>query len=154
MEYVWFSVGFFLIHLGAYVIAGVLNQQLLSKELYGGEHALFAPFFRNMDDPAEARRSGRLMVPAQLTRALLMSVVLYPILGSLGELPYGLRFAFLAGLMFVYADFASATPFSNNIEGIVYLKPKFTTRDVFLRIQSEAVVYSLLFGAIAAWLLF
>lgn len=154
MEYVWFSLGFFLIHLAAYAVAGALNQNLLTRDLYGGEQALFSPFFRDMEDRAEAQRVARLMVPAQLARAVAMSVVLYPILGALGELPYGLRFAFLTGLMFVYADFASATPFSNNIEGIVYLKPKFTTRDVFLRIQSEAVVYSLLFGAIAAWLLF
>lgn len=62
--------------------------------------------------------------------------------------------AFLAGLMFVYTDLASATPFSNNIEGLVYLKRRFTTRDVFWRIQAEAVMYSVLFGAFAAWLLF
>lgn len=154
MRYVWFSLGFFLIHLGAYVIAGVSNQQWLSKDLYGGERALFAPFFRDMSDPAEQRRSGRLMVPAQLLRALLMSVVLYPLLDPIGRLPYGGRFAFLAGLMFVYADLAAATPFSNNIEGLIYLKPELTTRDVFLRVGSEAVVYSLLFGAVAAWLLF
>ncbi len=154
MEYVWFSLGFFLIHLGAYVVAGVLNQQLLSKELYGGEQALYAPFFRNMEDPEEQRRSGRLMIPAQLARALLMSVVLYPVLDALGDLSYGLRFGFLAGLMFVYADLAAATPFSNNIEGLVYLKPRFTMPEVFWRIQSEAIVYSLLFGAVAAWLLF
>lgn len=154
MGYVWFSLGFFLIHLGAYVLAGATNQQLLTKGLYGGEGALFAPFLRDMEDPAEARRSGKLMVPAQLARAVPMSIVLYPVLGALGEMPYGVRFAFLAGLMFVYADLASATPFVNNIEGIVYLKPRFITREVFLKIQAEAVVYSLVFGSVAAWLLF
>jgi hypothetical protein len=154
MSYLWFSAGFFLIHLGAYVVAGVLNQQLVSRDLYGGEDALFAPFFRNADDAVERRRQARLMVLAQLVRALLMSVVLYPLLGPIGDLSFGLRFAFLGGLMFVYADLASATPFANNIEGIVYLKPRLTTWDVFWRIQSEAVVYSLLFGGFAAWLLF
>lgn len=48
-----------------------------------------------MEDPAEARRSARLMVPAQLARVLLTSVVLYAILQLLSELSYGLRFAFL-----------------------------------------------------------
>jgi hypothetical protein len=154
VEYVWFSLGFFLIHLGAYAVAGALNQQLLTKHLYGGEDALLAPFFRDMEDPEERRRSGRLMVPAQLVRALLMSVVLFPVLGAIGDLSYGVRFAFLAGLMFVYADVAAATPFSNNIEGRVYLQARFTSWDAFWRIQSEAVVYSLLFGGVAAWLLF
>jgi hypothetical protein len=154
MDYVWFSLGFFLIHLGAYAVVGALNQQLLTKHLYGGEGALLAPFFRDMEDPEERSRSGRLMVPAQLVRALLMSVVLYPVLGALGDLSYGVRFAFLAGLMFVYADLAAATPFSNNVEGLVYLKARFTAWGVFWRIQSEAVAYSLLFGSLAAWLLF
>lgn len=154
MRYVGFTLGFFAIHLVAYVVAGVLNQQLVSKHIYGGGQALFAGFFRDMDDPDERRRSGRVMVPAQLVRALLMSVVLYPLLGPIGELSYGLRFAVLTGLMFVYTDLASATPFSNNIEGLVYLQPRLTTWDAFWRIQSEAVVYSVLFGGFAAWLLF
>jgi hypothetical protein len=64
------------------------------------------------------------------------------------------RFAVLAGLMFVCADRASATPFVNNIEGLVYLEPRFTSPQVFWRIQVEAVMYSVLFGALAAWLLF
>jgi hypothetical protein len=154
MEYIWFSLGFFAIHLGSYVAAGVVNQQLLSKQYYGGDEPLFAPFFRNMEEPAERRRQGKLMIPAQLVRALLMSIVLYPLLGPLGDLSGGVRFAVLAGLMFVYADLASATPFVNNIEGLVYLKPRFTSPQVFWRIQVEAVMYSVLFGVLAAWLLF
>lgn len=56
--------------------------------------------------------------------------------------------------MFVYADLASTTPFSNNIEGLVHLGPELTPWDVFLRIHAGAVVYSVLFGSVAAWLLF
>ena len=154
MEYVWFTVGFFLIHLVCYVVAGVLNQQLLTKHVYNGPDAVLAPMFRDMDDPEERRRQGRLMVPAQLVRAVLMSVVLYPLLGPLAELSFGVRFGVLAGLMLVYADIASATPFSNNVEGLVYLKERFTRWDTFWRIQSEALVYSVMFGALASWLLF
>ncbi|MFP4634992.1 MAG: hypothetical protein ACLFRD_03950 [Nitriliruptoraceae bacterium] len=154
MEYVGFSLGFLVIHLIAYVVAGVLNQQLLTKDLYGGEGALLTAFMRDMDDPTERQRSGRVMLPAQFVRAVLMSAVLYPVLDALSAMPYGLRFAFLAGLMFVYADLAAATPFSNNIEGLVYLQPRFVRPDVFWRIQSEAIVYALLFGGVAAWLLF
>lgn len=74
MEYVWLSGGFFLIHLGAYVVAGVLNQQLVSRDLHG--------------------------------------------------------------------------------RGLVYLQPRYTRWTVFWNVQSEAVVYSALFGGLAAWLLF
>jgi hypothetical protein len=153
-RYVWFSLGFFVIHLVAYVVAGVLNQRLLSKEIYGGEDPLFEPFFRNVEEPPERIRQGKVMVPAQLARAVLMSIVLYPLLPAIGDLPFGTRFAFLTGLMFVYADLAAATPFANNIEGLVYLEPRFTTWDVFWRIQAEAITYSLLFGSAGASLLF
>lgn len=94
------------------------------------------------------------MLPAQLLRALLMSVVLYPVLDALGELAYPARFAVLGGLMLVYADIASACPFPNTIEGLVYLRERFVNAGAFWRLQSEAVIYSVLFGGLAAWLLF
>lgn len=53
------------------------------------------------------------MLPAQLVRGALLSVVLYPILTPLTELSFGTRFGFLSGLMFVYTDLAAATPFPN-----------------------------------------
>jgi hypothetical protein len=77
--------------------------------------------------------------------------VLYPLLGPIGDLSFGVRFAFLSGLMFVYTDLAAATPFANNVEGLVYLQPRYTRWAVFWKVQSEAVVYSLLFGVFAAW---
>ncbi len=83
-----------------------------------------------------------------------MSIVLYPILEPLGDLPFGLRFAFLGGLMLVYADLASAVPFSNTIEGLVYMKKPFVRKDVFWTIESEAILYSLIFGFFSSWLLF
>ncbi|MDP3968513.1 MAG: hypothetical protein Q8Q02_09535 [Nocardioides sp.] len=153
MDYVWFSLGFVLIHLGAYVAAGVVSLRF-TRDLYTGDRALFAPFLRDVDVPEEKARQGVLMWPAQLARGLLMSVVLYPILEPLAELSLAARFGFLATLMFVYADLAAATPFSNNIEGLVYMKRKFIRSDVFWRIQSEAIIYSALFGGVAAWTLF
>jgi hypothetical protein len=56
--------------------------------------------------------------------------------------------------MFVYSDLAAATPFPNTIEGLVFLRKRFITPDAFFRIQSEAILYSLLFGGFATWLLF
>ena len=153
MEYVWFSLGFVAIHLGVYIVAGALTLQF-TKDLYTGDNALFTPFLRDVQVPEEKTRQGIVIWPAQLARGLLMSIVLYPILGPLAELSPGARFGFLAALMFVYTDLAAATPFSNNIEGLVYLKKRFTRPDAFWRIQSEAILYSTLFGALATWTLF
>jgi hypothetical protein len=153
VEYVWFSLGFVAIHLSAYIAAGALTLQF-TKDLYTGDSALFASFLRDVGAPAEKTRQGLVMWPAQLARGLLMSIVLYPILGPLAELSLAARFGFLAALMLVYTDVAAATPFSNNIEGLVYMKRKFVRPNVFWRIQSEALVYSTVFGGLAAWTLF
>jgi hypothetical protein len=153
VRYVWFSLGFFVVHLGAYVVAGVLTQ-MWSKDIYHGRDALLHPVLRDVSEEAERQRQGRLMLPAQLLRAVLMSVVLYPLLDALGAFAYPTRAAVLGGLMLVYADIASASPFPNTIEGLVYLRARFVTASAFWRLQSEAVIYSVLFGASAAWLLF
>jgi hypothetical protein len=107
-----------------------------------------------MEDKNESLRVSKLMIPSQLIRALLMSVVLYPILPYLIQLPFGVQFMFMASLMFIYADFASAIPFSNTIEGVLYLKKEFVEKKVFWTIQLEAIIYSLLFGLLSALFLF
>jgi hypothetical protein len=121
--------------------------------IYGGEERR-VDFVRDMTIPEESTRIGLVFLPAQLARGVLMAIVLLPLLGAIGDLTYGVRVAFLAGLMFVYADLASAVPFPNTIEGLVYLKEEYVSADVFLTVQFEAVVYSLLFGLAAGRFLF
>lgn len=150
--YLTFSLLFIIIHLVCYVIAGVVDLQL-ARKVYVGKNRLFQSFFRNMEDERESRRIAQLLIPAQFIRAILMSFVLYPILPFLKDLSFGIQFVFMSSLMFVYADFASAIPFSNTIEGIVYLKKEFVKKSVFWTIQLEAIIYSLLFGWLSAWLL-
>lgn len=152
MDYVFFSLFFFLIHLLCYVIAGLVDLQF-SRRLYSGKGRLYESFMRDTEDLAESTRIAKLLVPAQFIRAVLMSLVLYPILPYLRELTNGVQFIFMASLMFVYADFASAVPFSNTIEGLVYMKKEFVRKRVFLIIQLEAIFYSLLFGLLSAWFL-
>jgi len=107
-----------------------------------------------MSDPKEAAKVNIKIIPIQLIRAIFMSVVLYPVIGRLAELSFGLRFAFMGGLMFVYADFCSSIPFSNTLEGLIYMKSEFTKTKIFWTIQMEAIIYSIIFGVSASWLLF
>jgi hypothetical protein len=152
MEYIKFSLLFMLVHTGAYFIAGMLAYRI-SRDLYHGENRLL-DFLKDMSDPAENARVAKLTFPLQLARGLVLSIVLYPILGLLGDLSYALRFVFLAGLMFVYTDFASAVPFPHNIEGVIYMKERYLKKSAFWKLQSEMIVFSLLFGAVAAWIVF
>jgi hypothetical protein len=150
--YIFFSLLFFVIHFVSYTLAGIIDLQL-AKRMYSGKNRLFKSFFRDMDDKKESQRIAKLMIPSQFIRAVLMSMVLYPVLPFLENLSFGMQFIFMFSLMFIYADFASAIPFSNTIEGLVYLKREFVEKRVFWTIQLEAILYSLMFGLLAAWLL-
>lgn len=152
MEYIKFSLLFMLVHTGAYFIAGMLAYRI-SRDLYHGENRLL-DFLKDMADPAENARVAKLTLPLQLVRGLVLSLVLYPILGLLGDLSYPLRFVFLAGLMFVYTDFASAVPFPHNVEGVIYMKERYLKKSAFWKLQFEMIVFSLLFGLVSSWLLF
>ncbi|NHN49257.1 hypothetical protein G9464_16900 [Halostella sp. JP-L12] len=147
-----FVAGFTIIHTIAYTVAGMIELQF-ADYIYGEEERR-VDFVRDMTIPEESRRIGLVFLPAQLVRGVLMAIVLLPLLNAMGELTYVIRVTFLAGLMFVYADLASAVPFPNTIEGLVYLEKEYISRDAFLTIQFEAVMYSLLFGLTAGWILF
>jgi hypothetical protein len=83
-----------------------------------------------------------------------MSIVLFPILGLLGDLNFFLRFLFLGGLMLVFTDMASASPFTHNIEGFVYLQPKYLRKKAIVKLYLEMLIYSVIFGLLAGWFLF
>ncbi len=153
MQYLVFSGLFIAAHIVAYMVAGAVTFQLYYKPIHGGKGALYEDFLRDTEDPKEKQRIGLLLLPTQVARGLLMSLVLYPVLGYLGGLSFGVQLAFLGGLMFVYTDFCSAVPFSNTLEGVVYMKPRFI-REAFLKTQVESVLYSVLMGLAGALFLF
>lgn len=149
LYYLQFSLIFFILHFFCYNIAGVIDFHLAQK-MYVGKERLYKSFFRDMNDKKEKMRIAKLLIPSQFIRAILMSLVLYPILPFLNQLSFELKFIFMSSLMFVFTDLASAIPFSNTIEGLVYLKKEFVEKKVFWIIQLEAIIYSLLFGLLSA----
>jgi hypothetical protein len=152
MNFLLFSLGFVVIHTAAYIIAGVFALRV-SKDLYEGENRLL-DFIRDTAVPADSKHLAKWLIPSQVMRGLLLSIVFYPILGALGDLSFGLRFAFMGSLMFIYMDIGSAVPFIANIEGFVYFKERYLKKENIWKMQFEMVVYSLLFGFFASWLLF
>ena len=151
-DYGLFVAGFTLVHGLAYTLAGVVDLQI-ADFVYRGQDR-HVDFLRDVNDPDERSHVSRTFLPAQILRGALMAIVLLPLLGPIGDLDPVVRVAFLGGLMFVYADLASAVPFPNTIEGLVYLRAEYLSRDAFLAIQFEALVYSVLFAVPAALLLF
>lgn len=151
MEYLVFSFWFMLIHTTAYTLAGMLAL-CISKDIYEGKSRLM-DYLRDMSVEDESRHVQKWFIPSQLLRGLLMSVVLYPVLAPLGEMDFGLRFAFLAGLMFVYTHLACAAPCPDNIEGFVYMKEHFFKKSAFLKFQFEMIIYSLILGFVTSYFL-
>ena len=135
----------------AYTVAGALILKV-SKRIYEGKCRMM-DYVRDMSDQNESRHVQRWFLPAQLVRGLLLSVVLYPVLSPMGEMDFGTRFAFLADLMFIYTHIACAAPCADNIEGFVYMKPRYFVRTAFFKYQLEMLVYSALFAAAGAGLL-
>ncbi|MFW6174070.1 MAG: hypothetical protein ACOC5T_10025 [Elusimicrobiota bacterium] len=152
MQYLTFSLWFTLIHTIAYIAAGAIALKI-SKDLYEEKERLL-DFLRNMSDKGESKHVQKWFIPAQILRGLILSIVLYPIIGFLGEMSFTIRFLFLAGLLFFYTDFASAIPFNNNIEGFVYMKPKYLKKESFWKLYLETAIYSIMVGGFAGGLLF
>ncbi len=152
MEYLFFSLWFFLIHIISYMIAGMLALRI-SKDLYEGKSRLM-DYHRDMSNHGESKHVHIWFIPGQILRGLLLSIILYPVIGPLGELAFVMRYAFFAGLMFVYTHLACAAPCPDNIEGFVYMKKRYITKSSFFKFQFEMVTYSLLFGFLASNFLF
>lgn len=152
MKYLIFSLGFAFFHILAYTIAGAIALNF-SKDIYEEQNRL-VDFLRDMSDEVNKNYVAKWFLPAQILRGLLMSIVLYPIVGLLGDLNFLLRFLFLAGLMLVFTDMASASPFTHNIEGFVYLKPKYLRKKAVVKLYLEMIIYSVIFGLLVSLLLF
>ncbi len=152
MEYAVFSAWFTAFHIAAYTIAGMIALSV-SREIYHGRNRTMT-YLRDMSDAQERAHVEKWSLLAQIPRGLLMSVALYPVLGSLGDLSFALRFAFFAGLMFIFTHISSAAPCADNIEGFVYMKEEFLARSSFLKFQMEMVIYSTLFALPSAHFLF
>jgi hypothetical protein len=152
MQYLIFSFWFTVIHAGAYVLAGLIALKI-SSNIYRGENR-HADFIRDMSDPVESKHVQKFFFPAQILRGVIMSIVLYPIIGSLADISFGSRFLFLAGLMFIYTEISSAVPFPTNIEGFVYMKERYLKSGAVWKFWTEITLYSVLFGLFAAWFLF
>lgn len=152
MKYIIFSLLFTVIHTISYTVAGMLALKV-SKDLYEEQKRLI-DYVRDMSVEEERRHVEKWFLPAQLIRGLLMSVVLFPIIGFLGEATYIMRVLFLGGLMLIYTDFACAVPFPHNIEGFVYMKSKYINRKAMGKLNLEMIMYSVFFGLSAGWFLF
>ena len=146
MSVLKFILWFELAHIAAYIVAGVIALSI-SKDIYKDKNRL-CTFMRDMKDPKENKRIGMLFIPAQIIRALLMSLVLLPIVDYLITFSFLKQFLFFSSLVFIFTHIAAVSPFLDNIEGLVYFKKEYIKKEAFLKFQLEMVIYSVIFGII------
>lgn len=151
MLYVIFSLWFIFIHTVSYIFAGAIALKI-SNNLYEEKERII-DYVRDMSDESERKHVEKWFIPAQIIRGLLLSLVLYPLVGLLGDLSFLSRFVFFSGLMILFSDVAGAVPFPHNIEGMVYMKQKYMKKEAVGKLYFEILIYGIVFGLLASWLL-
>ena len=141
-----FILWFELAHIIAYIVAGVIALSI-SKDIYEDKNRL-CTFMRDMKNPKENKRIGMLFIPAQILRALLMSLVLLPVVDYLITFSFFQQFIFFSSLMFIFTHIAAVSPFIDNIEGLVYFKKEYIKKGTFIKFQLEMIIYSVIFSII------
>ena len=134
-------------HVVTYVAVGALAYPFLTREFFEGA-GLAAQVMRTPAEPALWAHVTRWMLPFQVLRGLLLSLVLYPFLGTLLSWSYARRCVALAGLYVVIGQWASTVAGSGTIEGWLILRPEFTTPSVVVKAMAEGLVQGL---ALSAW---
>ena len=146
MNILKFILWFELAHIVAYIVAGIIALSI-SKDIYEDKNRL-CTFMRDMKDKSENKRISILFIPAQILRALLMSLVLLPVVDYLITFSFIKQLIFFSSLMFIFTHIAAVSPFLDNIEGLVYFKKEYIKKEAFLKFQLEMLIYSFIFGII------
>lgn len=137
---------------GAYLVAGGLAYQLLTKRFYVGDDAVFAGFLRSEANPLQWAHVMRWQIPILVGRALLIAVALVPFRETLTSFALWKRTLVLFVLFFVTLHLAAAAPSPSNLEGLVYMRPEFVGIDVFLLTQPEMIAQCLLMAwGVGVW---
>lgn len=142
-----------IIYFLAYLLAGAIAYQLLTKQFYVGNDPIFTAYLRSESNPSEWAHTNLWIVPGLLTRALLISLVLLPFVETLKKMAFWKRGGVLFALLFVLIHIAAAAPSPSNIEGLIYMKSQLTGAIPFLLTQPEMIAQCLLFAFGLSWTL-
>ncbi len=135
----------------AYLFAGAIAYQLITKQFYVGDDAIFTTYLRSEANPSEWAHTNTWLFPILLLRAFLLSLILLPFTDTLRKFSFRKRALVLTAFVFIVAHLAAAAPSPSNLEGFVYMKPELFTLKAFLLTQPEMITQSLGFGLLASW---
>jgi hypothetical protein len=151
-RFVFFALKVMIAHIVTYFVAGAIAYPLTTQEFYVGANPIFASFMRTQADQALWAPVMTWFVQAELLRGLLIAIVLYPFFDTLVGWAFWKRALAIMGLYVVLGFWAAAVAAPGTIEGMVYLRPEFTSY-VHLKVQPEIVGQGIALGLwVAAWM--
>lgn len=133
----------------AYLFAGGISYQLITKEFWDAPDSLLSSYLRTPGNAELWNVAMIWQIPAQLIRGLLIGLVLLPLYGPLKEWSASKKILFFSSMFFVLTHMASSAPSPANIEGLVYMKPEFIKLG-FVKMQVEMILHAILVGIIFA----
>lgn len=137
----------------SYLIAGGIAYQLITKQFYVGDNALFATYLRSEANKGEWAHVNEWMIPILLLRGLLIGFALLAFADALRRMSSTKRIAVLFLLSYLLLHLVAAAPSPGNLEGFVYMKPNLMTLQSFLATQPEMLLQSGLFAVGLSWLM-
>ncbi len=135
----------------AYLVAGGIAYQLITKQFYVGNDAVFTAYLRSEADAAQWTHASAWLFPVLAVRALLFGAVLLPFMSSIIRYTYKRRALILSAVVFILMHMAAAAPSPSNLEGFVYMRSELFTLKTFLLTQPEMIAQSLVFGILVSW---
>lgn len=136
-------------HTLAYLLAGGVTYQLITKSIWNDPNSLLGTYLRTPTEPELWNFAMVWQIPAQLLRGLLMGLALLPLSNALKDWTTLKKAAFFGSLFFVFTHISASAPSPANLEGIVYMKPEFIQLG-FAKMQVEMILHSIIAGFIFA----
>lgn len=121
------------IHIIAYMLAGMITYPFVHKG-----HPIYDHYLRK-EGEEEWNKTMKFLLPTQIARGLLLSLVFFPVLSFLKDQSILLNITFLFGVLFIVGGLASQIPFPGNLEGFVYVRDKFQKER--LKFHLEDLIY-------------
>ena len=136
--------GMTLIYAFSYLAVGALAYALITNQFYVGDNAVFTLYLRSESSPEQWSHVMAWQFPILFLRSLLIALVILPFVSTLRKMPFWKSSILIFAFLFVLTHLAAAAPSPGNLEGIIYMKPELLSAHIFLLIQPEMLVQTLL----------
>ncbi|TGN05276.1 hypothetical protein [Leptospira bandrabouensis] len=118
------TIQFIFSHLSAYILVSIPYFQLIMKDYYEGENAVFPLFLITANDGAAWSRAMTWLFPTLIIQAILMVSFLLVIWDWFCTQTFGKQMFVLVWMRTVLGGFAAISPSVGSLEGMVFLIPE------------------------------